>query len=151
MGMPLYGSQPPTGYSMKEETWINSAALLERMNFALAFSGGRIPGAKPALEKLLGAPSPDASSPASAATADAGDPAGAAQARLEQLLLMGDVSPQTHAAVASRLRDPQVIGQASDDSGSLESLIAVLTEPARPSQFGILAGLILGSPEFQRR
>jgi hypothetical protein len=137
MGMPLYGSQAPTGYSMKEETWVNSAALLERMNFALAFAGGRIPGAKPAIDRLLDAQ-------------PAGSPA-AAQLRLEELLLMGEVSQQTHEAVARRLTDPQVIGQASDESGSLESLIAVLTEPAQPPQFGALAGLILGSPEFQRR
>ena len=36
MGMPLYGAQPPTGYSMKAETWVSSSALLNRMNFALA-------------------------------------------------------------------------------------------------------------------
>src|SRR5262249_35690960 len=33
MGMPLYGMQPPTGYSMKAESWVNSSALLGRMNF----------------------------------------------------------------------------------------------------------------------
>jgi len=32
MGMPLYGAQPPTGYSMKAETWVSSSALLTRMN-----------------------------------------------------------------------------------------------------------------------
>ncbi len=35
MGMPLYGMQPPTGYSTKADIWVNSAALLARMNFAL--------------------------------------------------------------------------------------------------------------------
>jgi uncharacterized protein (DUF1800 family) len=145
MGMPLYGSQAPTGYSMKAETWINSAALLERMNFALAWGAGRIPGAKPAIDRLLGTP------PADASSLDTEGTIAAAQARLEQLLLMGEVSQQTHAAVASRLTDPQVMAQSSDDSGSLESLIAVLFDSAPPSQFGILAGLILGSPEFQRR
>ncbi|HYA26071.1 MAG TPA: DUF1800 domain-containing protein, partial [Terriglobales bacterium] len=44
MGMPLYGAQPPTGYSMKAETWVNSAALLSRMNFALALGTGRMRG-----------------------------------------------------------------------------------------------------------
>ena len=38
MGMPLYGAQPPTGYSMKAETWVSSSALLNRMNFALALT-----------------------------------------------------------------------------------------------------------------
>src|SRR5512146_1816940 len=46
MGMPLYGAQPPTGYSMKAETWVNSAALLARMNFALALGTGRLPGVR---------------------------------------------------------------------------------------------------------
>jgi len=36
MGMQLYGMVPPTGYSMKAATWVNSSALLGRMNFALA-------------------------------------------------------------------------------------------------------------------
>ena len=42
LGMPLYGAQPPTGYSDKAEAWVNSGALLNRMNFALALSGGRL-------------------------------------------------------------------------------------------------------------
>ena len=29
MGMPLYGAQPPTGYSMKAETWVSSSAAAE--------------------------------------------------------------------------------------------------------------------------
>ena len=41
MGMPLYGMQPPTGYSMKADAWVNSSALLGRMNFALALTTGK--------------------------------------------------------------------------------------------------------------
>src|SRR5262245_50788703 len=44
MGMPLYGMQPPTGYKMTAETWVNSAALLNRMNTGLQIGGGRLPG-----------------------------------------------------------------------------------------------------------
>src|SRR5262249_19868155 len=44
MGMQLYGMQPPTGYSMKAEAWVNSAALLNRMNFALSLGSGRLQG-----------------------------------------------------------------------------------------------------------
>ena len=46
MGMPLYRMQPPTGYSWKAEAWVNSAALLNRMNFALALGAGRMQGVK---------------------------------------------------------------------------------------------------------
>lgn len=38
LGMPLYGSQPPTGYSDKAEAWVNSGALLNRMNFAVTLT-----------------------------------------------------------------------------------------------------------------
>src|SRR5580704_3413514 len=44
LGMPLYGMQPPTGYSMKADAWVNSSALLGRMNFALALTAGKLKG-----------------------------------------------------------------------------------------------------------
>ncbi len=40
MGEPLFLCQPPTGYSDKAATWVNTGALLNRLNFALAFSSG---------------------------------------------------------------------------------------------------------------
>jgi uncharacterized protein (DUF1800 family) len=36
LGMPLYGCQPPTGYSTTADAWVNTGALLARMNFALS-------------------------------------------------------------------------------------------------------------------
>jgi hypothetical protein len=44
MGMPLYEDVPPTGYSMTESTWMNSEALIHRMNYALALSNGQVGG-----------------------------------------------------------------------------------------------------------
>ena len=42
LGMPLYGSQPPTGYGTSASDWVNAGALLGRMNFAVALvEGGR--------------------------------------------------------------------------------------------------------------
>jgi uncharacterized protein (DUF1800 family) len=38
MGMPLYGCQPPTGYADTAEAWVNSGALLSRMNFAVSLT-----------------------------------------------------------------------------------------------------------------
>src|SRR5262249_45675424 len=43
MGQPLYGFQTPNGYSDVAENWVNTGALLERMNFALALVANRIP------------------------------------------------------------------------------------------------------------
>jgi uncharacterized protein (DUF1800 family) len=39
LGMPLYQCQPPTGYSDKADAWVNTGALVARMNFALALAG----------------------------------------------------------------------------------------------------------------
>jgi uncharacterized protein (DUF1800 family) len=125
MGMPLYGAQPPTGYSMKAETWVNSAALLGRMNFALRFTSGRMPGVNFQPEQVLG----QAEQP--------NDPS-QALGQLENALLAGDLSKQTHETILKQLNDPQVTGRALDDG-------------ARPANVGVLAGLLMGSPEFQRR
>ena len=46
LGMPLYGAQPPTGYADKAEAWVNSGALLNRMNFAVALTAGQLAGAR---------------------------------------------------------------------------------------------------------
>src|SRR3984885_9627811 len=54
MGMPLYGAQPPTGYSMKADTWVSSSALLNRMNFSLALTSGKIKGVKVDTAQLVG-------------------------------------------------------------------------------------------------
>ena len=120
MGMPLYGMQPPTGYSMKAETWVSSAALLGRMNFALALTSDRVKGTKVTSKEPT--------------TTDSE----AMLAELESSLLSGDVSSQTHATLAARLQDPKISGRMLDD-------------PARPPNVSTIAGLILGSPEFQRR
>ena len=124
MGMPLYGMQPPTGYSMKGETWINSSALLTRMNFALALGAGKFQGTSLDPQSLLHGQAPtDAQS---------------ALAVLENGILGGDISAQTHAVIEKRLNDPQVTQRKLDDGG-------------RPPNYGVIAGLIMGSPEFQRR
>jgi uncharacterized protein (DUF1800 family) len=61
LGMPLYGCQPPTGYSDKAEAWVNSGALLNRMNFAVSLtSSGQGPreagGNRPLLRRTGGGP-----------------------------------------------------------------------------------------------
>jgi uncharacterized protein (DUF1800 family) len=43
LGMPLYGAQPPTGYSMTADAWVNTGALLNRLNFAVQLVSGGMP------------------------------------------------------------------------------------------------------------
>jgi uncharacterized protein (DUF1800 family) len=42
LGMPLYMCQPPTGYADRADAWVNTGALLNRMNFALQLVSGRM-------------------------------------------------------------------------------------------------------------
>ena len=44
LGQPLYLEQPPTGYPETQESWVNSGALLERLNVAMGIAAGRVPG-----------------------------------------------------------------------------------------------------------
>ncbi len=44
LGMPVYGMQTPNGYSWTQEGWVSTGALVSRMNFALVLSGDRLPG-----------------------------------------------------------------------------------------------------------
>ena len=60
MGQPLYGFQTPNGYSDVAENWVNTGALLERMNFALALVSNRIPGTRVDLSKLMSDAKPGA-------------------------------------------------------------------------------------------
>jgi uncharacterized protein (DUF1800 family) len=124
MGMPLYAMQPPTGYSMKAEAWVNSSALLNRMNFALQLASGKLPGTSLDPQALIPGPAPADSH--------------AALRALEQSILAGDVSSQTHAVMQKQLGDPQISQRKLDDA-------------EKKPNYGAIAGLIMGSPEFQRR
>jgi uncharacterized protein (DUF1800 family) len=46
MGQKMYAYQAPTGYPDRGQYWINTGALLNRMNFGLALASQRIPGIK---------------------------------------------------------------------------------------------------------
>jgi uncharacterized protein (DUF1800 family) len=123
LGMPLYGMQPPTGYSMKSDAWISTSALLGRMNFSIALMSGKIKGVQIDSEHLLQGAASDSQR---------------ALATLEISLLAGDVSRQTHDAIMRQLDSPQQQPRQSDKPGTAPNVAT-------------LAGLILGSPEFQRR
>lgn len=124
MGEPLYLCQPPTGYSDKAETWVNTGALLNRLNFALAFAGDKMGGATVDLNPMLGEEA-------------AKDPS-AALARSIQIFLDGQITPSTQATLEARLKDPQILQARLDD-------------PVKQVNEGLIVGLVLGTPEFQRR
>jgi uncharacterized protein (DUF1800 family) len=97
LGEPIYRKLEPTGYSNVNSEWVNSSALLGRMNFALALAANKVPGVH--LEPV---------------------PGGDAQT-IARALLFQDMTEPTRVAI---------------EKGS------------RPEA---IAGLVLGSPDFQRR
>jgi uncharacterized protein (DUF1800 family) len=138
MGMPLYQMQPPTGYSTMGSTWMNSDALLDRLNFALTLSNGKVGGTKFDASRVLAlgvlTSGPERALVKPVSTGNSG--LQRAVSLVEDALVGGDVSQQTQAALERQLNDPAI----SDH---------ILDDPGKPLAMSV--ALILGSPEFQRR
>lgn len=124
IGQPLYQCEPPTGYSDKADAWVNTGALLNRINFSLALTANRLRGVQVNMETLLG-------------QLPGADPH-AALDRAVQVILAGQASSQTRETLEKQLDDPQILQASLDD-------------PVRQVNAAMIAGLVLGSPEFQRR
>ena len=124
IGEPLYQCQPPTGYSDKAEAWVNTGALLNRLNYSLALAGNRMRGARTDVISLLGM--------------DSSADAKTALDRAVQVFLGGQAGPTTVETLEKQLDNPQV-------------LQAKLDDPRKQVDLGVVAGLVLGAPEFQRR
>ncbi len=158
LGMPLYGMQTPQGYSWKQDDWVSTGALVSRLNFALVLSGDRVPGTQIAWNSVEGS-STAAFRPAAFSTEDAG---AAKERRLEFALFGEPVSDRTRSAVMSQANDASVTEQAETQfdlrgGGKGQAIYrrqaAAAGGNAAPDdpQAAVMAGLLLGSPEFQRR
>ena len=104
LGEPLYRKLEPTGYSNLNSEWINSSALLGRMNFALQLAQNRVAGVKVDAARFGNAP-----------------------IAVAKMLLYRNATPQTEKAIEKALADQKQ------------------KTPA------LVAGLVIGSPDFQRR
>jgi uncharacterized protein (DUF1800 family) len=170
MGEPLYRYQAPTGYPDRAEQWVNTGALLQRLNFGLAITGNKIAGTTVAI-----------------GNADVGS----AQQLIDRAiaeLLGGDVSEQTRTVLYKQIKEGVSFkGDLSDSSGEMAAMspdghpegpddmttkgtaktkqerkeiraerkwqlqaVAQAPQPVDPETAKAF-GLVLGSPEFQRR
>ncbi len=170
LGMPIYGMQTPNGYSWAHDNWVSSNALISRMNFALVLSGGLLPGTRTDWPQLLGEPGG-----AGDDVANAGPPTPEIERKLELLLLGQPAAERTRATVLQEAQNPTAqhaaqqsfaVAKVQDEAlGDDTTEFAKLTrKPGRGGQNGgglqadrpeaplnTMAGLLLGSPEFQRR
>jgi uncharacterized protein (DUF1800 family) len=175
MGQPLYLYQAPTGYPDRAEQWVNTGALLERLNFGIALSTNRLRGVNVDMTRVA----PDL------------EPADSKRVMNSALavLLNGDVSDQTRSILEKQLKDGVSVKGELDQSSKnsamknsdedyVDEMIADAGRgPERNRERGRLArayrragqtvnqpsmskgdleiakvfGLVLGSPEFQRR
>jgi uncharacterized protein (DUF1800 family) len=136
MNMPVYGWAPPTGYPMTAEAWMNSDALVDRLNFAIQLSNGQVGGVKFDPQRTLALSVLTSGRLPVPPNAGLNTGMSAALALLEQALVDSNVSEQTQSAVIRQLSDTQSATHSLDDP---------------TTSLGLITALILGSPEFQRR
>jgi uncharacterized protein (DUF1800 family) len=169
MGQPLYGFQTPNGYADVAENWVNTGALLERMNFALALVSNRIPGTRVDLSRMMSDTKPGTSIDKTKLLD-----------RLVTVMVGGEISAKTRETLLRELSDqitmpPPPRGQVATSAAPAnpfeegfqrgilgpglggqqqqpaQQQLARLNASSIDNPVVKLAGLILGSPEFQRQ
>jgi uncharacterized protein (DUF1800 family) len=159
MGQPLYGYQTPNGYADMAEAWVNTGALLERLNFCLALASNRINGTRVDLSRFTSGAS--LSGPNNSSTL-------ADRARILDrfldVILQGEVSHGTKEILLKQLAqqatapaDTTGLNETDKMNGARIGPRAARREMARNDaasgnpEVTRIVGLILGSPEFQRQ
>jgi uncharacterized protein (DUF1800 family) len=149
LGEVPYGYIAPTGYPDTAADWVNTGALLERLNFAVAVASNRIPGTKVDLSPY--------------ATADK-------RMTLEQAIrgvLHGEISAATRDSLLTQLEKPLPEVKAAAEpvepgmpaagmmtlggGGNRPNRQARLLAPSGNPDVFKAVSLVLGSPEFQRQ
>lgn len=157
MGQPLYAYQAPTGYPDRAEAWVNTGSLLNRMNFGLQLAADRVDGIDLNLPALNGGREPESREEALRVYA--------------ALLMPGRDLASTLKLLGPMVADPKLAKKvdqaapretANPEMGMATRSIKVsdlLDDDAPrppvdrkpPSPLEQVVGVILGSPEFQRR
>ena len=150
LGQPIFGHQAPNGYPETGDAWMNTGAILNRINFGLAAASGRVPGIR--------VPAWPTTAQLATASRDAQVDGvikelfgGAVSADTRQVLLTG-TNPflQQHGGANDSLLsadddDATMLGgMTGGDMGRARGFLPQLTG------FAQIVGLALGAPEFQR-
>ncbi len=148
MGEPLYGYQAPTGYPDTAEDWVNTGALLERMNFAVALASNRIPQVRVNLTKF------EANSKAEILNKSISN------------VLGGEISAGTRTTLLKQIEQPLTepkLAEESEDETDMEMPMrgngggrginrqARMLAPTGNAEVFKVVGLLIGSPDFQRQ
>jgi uncharacterized protein (DUF1800 family) len=159
LGMPFYGCQSPNGYAWTASAWVNTGDLLNRMNIALALSSHGL-GTMTDMDALMQTAEPGITPEAL--------PLSGKERDLEKIFLNGQLTSEARDAVLQQVGEQQGAGttavspQARPAPGAKQGIVRKaaliqMTELAGPipppadKEAALLAGLLLGSPEFQER
>ena len=179
LGQPIFGHQAPDGWPQTGSAWMNTGAILNRINFGLAVAANRLPGARldawPAGAALRGAPREAQVDGVVAALlgGEASPDTRAVLVRGENPLLKSD---RARAAADGAMADAPAMDDAMDDTADARArrqarrdagvtAAAAAREAVRPGRaqpafaaplprldpFAQIVGLALGAPEFQRK
>jgi uncharacterized protein (DUF1800 family) len=156
LGMPFFGCQTPNGYSWSAGPWVNSGDLLTRINIALALASHKL-GTATDLDALMKIKGPDAATVAQKET------------KLEAAFLDGELNPQARQTVLQQAdqlaaQGPALPGAEPPKPGPKQpgampvraAFVQVMDLPTpipapADKQASLVAGLLLGSPDFQKR
>jgi uncharacterized protein (DUF1800 family) len=151
MGEPLYGYQAPTGYPDAADYWVNTGALLERLNFSLALVSNRIPGTRVDLSRFVG----------SEATSSRAVDRKLVVERFLEVALQGDITPKSREVLMRQLTSQTdapiaMTPPAEDDTREMSTRLARREQRQTGVTVGNpevarIAALVIGSPEFQRQ
>jgi uncharacterized protein (DUF1800 family) len=170
MGERIYYYQAPTGFPDKGQYWINTGALLNRMNFGLALATGRIPGVKVDLAALNGHHEPESAQAALVIYSKLIMPERKLDETIKRLTplltdpnLVQKVDEASSNKLYARVNEPASMSMTSADKAIADSKLdlkqnkknnntmAVQSANGNNSMLGQVVGVIIGSPEYQRR
>lgn len=172
MGQKIYYYQAPTGFPDKGQYWINTGSLLSRMNFGLALAQQRIPGVKVDLAALTNKQEPESADAALITYSKLLMPERNLEATYKQLTpLLNDpkLFDKVNNAAAktpppNRPAEQPTVGAPGDmmlmsaidpkeEAKKQEALQKKAMDNAvvNNTMIAQVTGIIIGSPEFQRR
>ena len=163
MGQKMYYYQAPTGFPDKGQYWINTGSLLNRMNFGLALASGRIPGVTFNLLALNKNHEPESSEQALLTYSKLIMPERSVKEsikRLSPLLNDPDLQKKVNKAAsdadeiqkeAVEMEDEEDVMLFAEKDKSEERSVTFQDSKTDKYKLSQVVGIIIGSPEFQRR